>query len=289
MMGKQHAISGAAVWLAGCAVDQLHGSGPSFAAVSVGTAVCAWGALFPDIDHPDSTIARSAGPFTRVVAWAVARFGVFVHAASKTVYDRPDRDGHRTVTHTLLWALLWGALAAWGQQSSRGPLVAALLVFYATSLVLRAVLSKRDRTIVFRFRDGRRRRRVKMSLPLVAGLVLAGVAYDLTPAQGWWLGLAVFAGSLTHCLGDALTNSACPLLWPMRIRHQAWFKVGLPRRWRFDTNGWVELRVVQPVLVAVCGLSLVAVAWPYLGPVLVPAVGDLVDALRVDPARGAKT
>ena len=51
MMGPSHALSGAAVWLTGSwALDQFADYHQTPLALAVGTAVCAGGALFPDLD-----------------------------------------------------------------------------------------------------------------------------------------------------------------------------------------------------------------------------------------------
>lgn len=283
MMGKGHAISGAAVWLSGCAIAQATGGEPGFAVVTVGTAVCAGWALAPDLDHPNSVVAHSAGPVTKLIAHGVARFGIFVHARTKLPADRPDHDGHRTVSHTAAWALLWGIVAACGQQWG-GPWTAALLVFFATAVGVKAALPPKHRT--FWVGTGLRRpwpTRFRVSYALVSALMLAVVAYRLTPAQGWWLGLAVATGSIVHCLGDCLTNSACPLLWPVRFgpagARRAWFPVGPPPRLRFPAGGWVEVRLVHPLLVVMCAAALAVVLWPQWGPLL----SGFVEAMNAAP------
>ena len=51
MMGPSHALSGAAVWLAGSwALETYADYYQSPLAIAVGTAVCAGGALLPDLD-----------------------------------------------------------------------------------------------------------------------------------------------------------------------------------------------------------------------------------------------
>jgi membrane-bound metal-dependent hydrolase YbcI (DUF457 family) len=279
MLGKSHAISGAAVWLSGAAVAQLAGWDPNMTAVWVGAGVCAGCALIPDIDHPNSSVTLAAGPITKGISWTLARVGVFVHAHTKTRADTPDLDAHRTITHTLVWALLWGGLTAWGQQRL-GPWMAAALVFLVTALGTKTALPKKHRSFHLRWRQGRWRRRMKVSTPLTVGTLSAAAIYPLTPGQGWWLGLAVFTGLLTHCLGDAVTNSGCPLLWPIRIQRKAWYKVGPPPRFRFDTGKRVEVKVVAPLLVFTCVMSAAVVVWPYVGP----AIGEMLQALHTGQA-----
>lgn len=311
MMGRGHAISGGALWLAGCAVASAAGQRPSLAVLTVGTAVCAGAALAPDVDHPNSTVARSVGPISRGVAWAIAQAGIVIHAHTRSRLDRPDLDGHRTITHTALWALLSGLVAAalgrWG-----GPWAAAVLVFMATQVGVQAALPPHRRRIRvstgFRARFGRGAfyrgltgrtgqrlayncRRLPVPVPTLLATVLAVAAYRFTPGSGWWLGLAVGLGSFIHCLGDSLTNSACPILAPLpvpvlrrrgdgrlvRIGWRVWYPVGPPRvlpvrlgpwtwrvKMRFDTGGPVETDVVQPLLTMGAVVSAVVVAWPEL-------------------------
>lgn len=268
MMGRGHAISGAAVWLTGCAALQADGHPPRLTQVLLGTTVCAGWALAPDLDHPSSTVARCVGPATRLTARAVATFGAYIHAVTRTPADRVDLDGHRTVTHTAVWSvavgLLVGLIGHYG-----GPWTAPALVFAATYLGLTAALPPRWRRR--RIRTGfkaRHLRRIRISTPVLAGLLLAWIAYRATPDGGWWLGLAVAVGSLTHCAGDCLTDSACPILWPLplgpRSARRRWQPLGPPAVLRFHAGGLVERRLIQPLLLLAAAAALTWMAWPVL-------------------------
>lgn len=288
MMGRGHATMGASLWLAGCAVAAATGHRPDVAVLTVGTAVCAGWAIAPDVDHPNSTVACSVGPITRGIAKVVAEIGIVVHEHTRTRRDRPDLDGHRTITHTALWALLCGTAATaagrWG-----GPWTAAVLVFLATHVGTQAALPPKHRWVRlstgFKARFGRgpfyrvlfgrvgqrfayNCRKVPVPVPILVAGALAFVAYRLTPGSGWWLGLAVGCGSLIHCLGDALTNSACPILAPIPLGkaglRRAWYPIGPPKALRFDTGGKVETEVVQPLLTLLGTAAAVFDAWPEL-------------------------
>ncbi|AEV86840.1 hypothetical protein ACWT_5822 [Actinoplanes sp. SE50] len=60
-------------------------------------------------------------------------------------------------------------------------------------------------------------------------------------------------GWLAHNLGDALTLSRVPLLWPLRIRGCRWTPVGTPRWMRFRTGSGIETVVVW--MLAVTGAA----------------------------------
>lgn len=259
-MGRGHATMGAAWWLTGCVIARRNGVDLDPAVFTVGTAVCAGWALAPDLDHPSSTVARSVGPISRGAAWALGRVGAAVHDWTRTRWDRRDLDGHRTVTHTLVWAVLCGLAAAaagrWG-----GPWTAAVLVFLGASVGVQAALPPR----------WRRARQLPIPVPTAAALALAYVAYQFTPGSGWWLGLAVGAGVAIHCVGDMLTDSACPALWPIplgrRGRPRRWYPIGPPKMLRFNAGGRVETLLVQPLLTALMVVAVAVLAWPVIGPV----------------------
>jgi membrane-bound metal-dependent hydrolase YbcI (DUF457 family) len=233
MMGRTHALSGAVGWLGGCAALTVVGFAPSPAVVVGGAVVSAGAALLPDVDHPGSTVARTLGPITGLLATGVAYGAATLRAAScRHCASGPDRGGHRAATHTILFAVVLGAaLCAVGWLA--GMWAGLVVVWGASGLAARCVLS--------------RRRRGAFGAILVATFATGAVV--VVPHPGWWwVGLPVAWGCVAHCLGDALTVSGCPLWWPLRIRGCRWRAVGSPWVLRFRTGGVAEV-VVWWVLV----------------------------------------
>jgi len=80
-------------------------------------------------------------------------------------------------------------------------------------------------------------------IPIVlGGVCLTNVDLTVVP-------VALMVGCLAHVLGDCLTNSGCPIFWPLS---DARLKFGL-----FKTNGKFEKLIVFPVLV----LAAIGMAW----------------------------
>src|SRR5690349_818236 len=122
MMGPSHALSGAAAWLAGSwALDQFANVSQTPLEVAVGTAICAGGALLPDLDmsgkvtrnQGGATVARTFGVASLFVAEVVEKFSLGVYTATKLKRDPRRDNGHRTFTHTLPFCALLG----WGTTS----------------------------------------------------------------------------------------------------------------------------------------------------------------------------
>jgi membrane-bound metal-dependent hydrolase YbcI (DUF457 family) len=288
MMGKQHAMSGAAGWLAGCAVLDAAGHPVALHVRTIGAAVCAGWALIPDLDHPESTVSRYAGPITRYLAEAVAELSRVVHDRTRTAWDRPGLGGHRLLTHTAVWAILCGVVVAAAGRWA-GPYLAAALVFVSAHLGLRTTLPWRWQRI--QIRTGPRRRRMRISVPVLVPAGFAVFTFVQAPGSAWWLGLAVAAGSLIHCLGDAPTNSACPIVAPVPVPvlrrdstgrrrivgWRRWHPVGPPKtvtvragswsatvKTRFNTGGLFEQYVVRPLLITAIAGSVAWMEWPTL-------------------------
>ncbi|MGI5130208.1 metal-dependent hydrolase [Pseudonocardia sp. CA-107938] len=263
MLGVSHAMSGAAVGLAVAGYAPLTvGITPSAGTVVTFAAVCAGAALLPDLDHPASVASRRFS----VASWLASHV---VRPLSALVYDltrgRRDtgRGTHRGLTHTVLGAVALGvginlASARWGTPVLVGTL------FVCLALAIKGL----DDLV-----PG------PPSLVIAAGLTLGVEEYvpGGTAGTAGWLGTAVAIGMVVHSLGDAITESGAPLLWPLRIRRRSWYPVGSPRPLRMRTGGAVEAWVVAPAL-TVAVLLLTALVVPGVAPLLL-SVHDRVAQL----------
>jgi membrane-bound metal-dependent hydrolase YbcI (DUF457 family) len=209
MMGTSHALSGAAVWLAGCAAATSLGAHPAAAPIAAGVAATSLGALLPDLDHPHSLASRAAGPVT----WAVS---ALTRTVSRRVYratctDRDDRSGdagtHRALTHTWPFAL-WVAVSTGAVLAAAGELWWPLLLrWWWLGLVLGLgclvhvlgdALTFAGVPVLWPFVSRRRRwRRVRSPLPFrTGGRVEQFVAVPLFAVLGFG-GLWVLMDHLT--------------------------------------------------------------------------------------------
>ncbi len=239
MMGKSHAATGV---LAGLLVGPLVGL-TEVETVAPFAATTAGYALLPDLDHPTSTVTRRFGPATRGLSAVVRAASAGLYRVTKGPRDEDCAGTHRHLTHTFAFAVALGgvcaATTAWGGAWAVGAwlvvgLILALdrlgpLVLAAYGLAAAA------------------------ALPALSSGTL-DVAGALAPAAGW-MGLAVALGCVTHCLGDALTESGCPLLFPVPIAGETWYEVRPPRWLRFRTGRFVETRLVFPTVLLACALA----------------------------------
>jgi membrane-bound metal-dependent hydrolase YbcI (DUF457 family) len=234
VLGVSHALSGAALGLAVAGfVPQMLGEDPGIGGVLAFTAVCAGAALLPDLDHPSSMATRRFS----AASWLA---GHVVRPLSRLVYDltRASRDtgrgSHRGLTHTVVGAVLLGMAVNLASARFGTPVLVGTL-FVCLALAIKGL----DALV-----PG------PPSLVIAAGLTY-GIEHAVpggTAGTAGWLGTAVTLGMVVHSVGDAVTESGAPLLWPLQIRRRRWYPVGSPRPLRFRTGGAVEAWLVAPVL-----------------------------------------
>jgi membrane-bound metal-dependent hydrolase YbcI (DUF457 family) len=249
MMGPSHALSGAAVWLAGSwAVREVFDYGQSATTIVIGAAVCAGGALLPDLDMSGkvtqykggSTVSRSFGVVSLFLAEVIEKISLGVYHMTKLSKD-PDREnGHRTLTHTLPFALLMGAGATW-LCSNYGRWAVMGILFFMFGLALRGLFHN------WAHRAG-------WILVTICSAAAAYGAYTFLPQEhrGYeMIGIAVGVGCFVHLMGDIITRAGVPILWPIPTGKRMWRMIGLPDAISIEAGSKIETRVLSVVFVLV--------------------------------------
>lgn len=263
VMGPTHATSGAAAWLVGGgAVTTMLGYEQELGEMAVYAAVCAGGALLPDLDvsgnvfrrRGGATAARVLGVVSLAFASAVERVSLWIYRATRTSRDPRRSNGHRTFTHTIAFSVLLGAAITFLVGRFGAPVVIPVL-FFTVALAIRGLMANWAR------RNGW----------LVTTLVSAAatlVAFGLLPVESYpLLGVAVGAGALVHLVGDIITHHGCPLMWPVPIRGRTWYMVTTPSAVSIRAGGTFEKAVLLPGLTV---LAFLAALWQ------VPVTQELV-------------
>jgi membrane-bound metal-dependent hydrolase YbcI (DUF457 family) len=251
VMGPTHAVSGALVWLAGAGLtESVLGRPQSSTELAVYTAVCAGSALLPDLDcsgkvtanRGGATVARTFGVVSLFVAECVEKFSLGVYLVTRTRKDGKRTNGHRTLTHTWVFAGLLGYGVTLLAARYGKPAVVGVL-FLTVGLAVRGLMADWARRSGWLLTT-----LVSVSATFLALQVLpAGLDYPL-------LGAAVAAGCLVHTVGDMITTAGCPVLWPVPVGRRLWFEFSLPDPIAVRAGGAFERGALMPLL------SLAAVA-----------------------------
>lgn len=192
MMGKGHAVSGAAAWLL-IAETGAFGLELDLAQTVAGTALAAGAALLPDLDHPQATAGRSAG----IAGQAAA--GVLGAATG----------GHRHGLHSLLAIVGFGLGATYlGRWTHDLPLIGETATGSVIMLAVLAVFATRALKLS---RAGLVRLWVVMLAAALAATIWLPQVLEIVP-------VVVMVGVAVHLAGDFLTVGGLPLIWPLTIR-----------------------------------------------------------------------
>ncbi len=244
VMGPTHAMSGAAAGAA-VAVATAYATGVPVDTGStvVLAGVTAGAAVLPDLDHPSGTAARTLGPVSRLLA-------VFVNRASSMLAEATGArgrrvGGHRTVTHTLLFAVVLAAVT-WcavdlGDRGVTVGVFAALVLLALHSLV---------RPVVRRWGS-------PGAVVLAVGLTLLVLRDSPAMLSPSVMATAVGVGCVVHCAGDAVSRSGVPFFAPfIAVGGDRWGAVHLlPGPLRIRAAGFgdtVVMALFTALLVAVC-------------------------------------
>ena len=230
VMGPTHSMSGAALGLAMAAVIPASVGGPSTAVGALTfAAVTAGAALLPDLDSPRATISRTFGFLSVGVAHLTENAALAVYRMTRSERDRPLRNGHRTATHTVWFALVTGLLVG-ALVTLFGQVAALIVLFLMLGLAVRGLFpgwSSRSDSLTILF--------------LSAGTAAAVGTWQPQMADGWVLGTAVAVGIVAHLLGDALTKSGVPMFGGLvSINGKRWWLVRPPGILRIRSNGFAD-------------------------------------------------
>ncbi|MCK1798110.1 metal-dependent hydrolase [Streptomyces sp. XM4193] len=264
MMGPAHSLSGATAWLGAGAVAAALDRPMPWTVLVVGALICAGAALAPDLDHKSATISRAFGPFSKILCGVVDKLSAAVFNATRGKAERKRSGGHRTLTHTWIWAVMVGA--GFSVAAVTGGRWAVLVILF-----IHMVLAV----------EGLLWRMARVSSDVLVWLLGAATAWILAevldqPGNGanWlfgaegqeymWLGLPIVLGAIVHTIGDSITISGCPMLWPLPIARKRWYPLGTPRFMRFRAGTWVETRVLMPAF-GVIGIGSTLIALGVVG------------------------
>src|SRR5258705_2853207 len=225
MMGPSHALSGAAVWLAGSyGLAELASYHQTPVELAVGTAMCAGGALLPDLDlsgrvttdQGGATVAHTFGFFSLFIAEVVEKVSLGIYDLTRTRRDPHLHNGNRTFTHTLPFNVGVG-FGIFELCLHFGKWAVLSVLFVTFAMALRGLFEKWAK-------------RAGWVIVTLTALAATGFAFTrLDGGRGYpMLGVALGVGGIVHLLGDMLTSHGCPVLWPIPTGRRMWRGPGAP-------------------------------------------------------------
>lgn len=255
MMGRSHSLSGVGIFLLGSAVvaSQTH-TLVDPALLAMGTIVFAGAALAPDMDSYTATVTKSFSFVGRILYHLANLVGLGVYNATRSKYDEPKTNGHRTFFHTGLSAILMGLLVSaataaggsvdiLGKAYSWGSIFALLIVAFCLQVSMAGIFQtqlKKAKTGLGPF--------IMAGVSIIGTVILSRFLPNPDNAGSYaWLGVAFGLGWLIHILGDLITKMGVPLLFPIKVKGHRWWDVSLPSFMRIEAGGTVENFLLVPL------------------------------------------
>lgn len=229
MMARQHVASGYAGYMT--VVSTLGGTNPLWQnaphvawleaaaqpiSLLLASVVAGAFAIWPDIDHPGSTVSKKLGIIGSILSPLVRIFAF----------------GHRGVTHSWIFVALNGIGIFFLSQTLVGifgDIAARILV--GVLLALSALLITR---LMLPGNAGKGNAGALVAAALVALVALHPDATDIS-----WLPIAVAGGVFLHIVGDTITTGGTKFFLPFPV------KIAVPLVG--NTNSWIERLVAGPI------------------------------------------
>lgn len=267
-MGNTHALSVAAVVLSLAAFlptifFKLTTSKDVI--VLVAALVIALGAgLLPDLDNTTSSAISTLGPIGSALSFIMRITSEGMYAISHTGKEPSESDPHRGFWHTAFAGIILGIVTMLlmkfntqmfkinGNKFSFATLLLFILILIGFELAITGLFGKQTRKL-----------RNSITGPLVLWLI--GIVFSLliiflmpTLKSYTWVGVMVIIGYVTHILGDTLTTSGTPILWPLSHNGKRWWSYRLPPH--IHADGPTEHHIFLPLFAAIVIIAIIKLA-----------------------------
>lgn len=263
LMGPTHALSAVAfallfTWLAS---DLMFGKilGTSDIAVFISAMMIIVGAsLMPDLDATNSTSINVLGIVGTVLSKAMRGFSAIIQNIIKGPYDKSS-DPHRGFWHTLVSAFLVGALfSALTSINIELFVIKDTPITIATFIVMFLLYISIQLSLVSLFKPLYYKKKSKIGKlgAAVGAIVISFILVYLLPSNinYYWVGGAVTFGWIAHLLGDMMTVSGVPILFPLKFKGKRWWDFRLPLG--IKAGGFIEKAILIPIFIIIILISL---------------------------------
>lgn len=263
LMGPTHALSAVAfallfTWLASDFMfEKILGS--SDIAVFISAMVIIVGAsLMPDLDATNSTSINVLGIVGTILSKAMRGLSAIIQNIIKGPYDKSS-DPHRGFWHTLVSAFLVGALfSALTSINIELFAIKDTPITIATFIVMFLLYISIQLSLASLFKPLYDKKKGKIGKlgTTVGAIVISFILVYLLPSNinYYWVGGAVTFGWIAHLLGDMMTVSGVPILFPLKFKGKRWWDFRLPLG--IKAGGFIEKAILIPIFIIIILISL---------------------------------
>lgn len=257
-MGRTHALSGVALFLVVAAFfPTLFATllpNANWALVISAFLLTVGASLLPDFDNVRSTIISVLGIIGVGISTVMRAFARAIYSVTRSKSDKPNADPHRGFWHTIIAGLMTGFLAyllvtttskvkipIFDTIDHLGYLFLGLFILIATQVTFAIFFKSQMKKLTKGFGG--------QAVSWLIGLAITVLLLmNLPKVDSYlWVFVCISGGWIIHILGDTITTSGTPLLFPIKHKGHRWWN------WRFPPHikagGPTENYVVMPALV----------------------------------------
>lgn len=263
-MGKTHALSAVAVWLLIAAFlpdtmfNTILKSDNLIVFITSIVIVTGFG-LMPDFDNTKSTAISTLGLLGRLLSMGMRTSSLAIQSSIKGPADKSTSNPHRGFWHTLISSLLIGLIVYTttsipikiSDAFTVGLLFAIMWAYICLKIGLAGLFNQTIKKIKSQgFLS-------MLVIELLAILFSITLIFLLPKDLSYnWFALSATLGYCIHILGDTVTTSGTPLLFPLKHKGKRWWNYRLTS---MKANGPTENLILIPVFIGIIIFSLLKI------------------------------
>lgn len=229
--------------------------------------VVAGAALLPDFDNVKSTAISALGPIGKLISKITRSFAVAIYTLTKTSKDDDEVNAHRGFWHTIPASIFIGVIVFLttsipikiiipfiNKNSTIGFLFAVLWLMLCYQLAIASLFSysvKKLKKDLFGW-----------TFIIGSSIIFALIILIFSPSDiaYSWIAILISLGYIFHILGDTLTVSGTPALWPLKHKGKRWWTYRLGR---IHAGSEFEYKIVVPIFIMLIIFAIVKIILNY--------------------------
>lgn len=231
------------------------------------TIVVAGAALLPDFDNVKSTAISTLGPFGKLISKLTRASAVGIYTLTKTNRDNDKPDAHRGFWHTIVASIVVGIivflLSSVKIDLKNNLLGKDFVTIYPFSVIWLVICYQLAIASLFA-NSFKKLKKDLFGYVFILGSSIIFVIIILTFSPSdiaySWIAILTSLGYLFHILGDTLTVSGTPALWPIAHKGKRWWTYRLGS---IHAGSNFEYKVVVPIFTMIIIFAIVKIILNY--------------------------
>lgn len=221
----------------------------------VGLIIAIGAGLLPDLDNTKSSAISTLGIIGVALSSFMRFVSEFIYSISHTNKEPETSNPHRGFWHTLAAGVIFGLFTMFLMSFNASIFKINKITFTVSTIILFIYLLiafELMLTAFFKkFISKEKNKNFGIITLWLIGFVFSSIMILLLlPIKSLsWVGFMVMIGWTIHIMGDTITTSGTPILWPIKHNGKRWWSYRLPPY--IHADGPVEHKIIFPIFVVI--------------------------------------